>query len=70
MGASRVVPCGRTDGQGRGQTDGWTDRHDKPNSRSSQLLDRANKSGAIFYDHTVVHGCKTPGDSWLERLQF
>jgi hypothetical protein len=57
-----VVPCGRTDG--------WTDRHDKANIRSSKFLDRTNKSGAVFYDCTLVHGCKTPADSWLERLHF
>jgi len=58
----------RTDGPTGTQTDGRTDRHDTANSRSSQFLDRANKTGAIFHDHNLVHGCKTRGDSWLERL--
>jgi hypothetical protein len=42
-----------------GRTEGQTDSHDKANSRSSQFLDRANKSGVIFYDHTVMHGCNS-----------
>jgi len=34
---SRVVPCGRTDTL----TDGYTEREDEPNSRFSQIFERA-----------------------------
>ena len=48
---SRVVPCG------------GTDRHDEANSRSSQLLERANKCGAVFYNFTLLAKPRVTDDS-------
>ena len=38
---SRIVPCGQTDRQTEGQTNGWADRHDEDNSRFSQFFESA-----------------------------
>jgi hypothetical protein len=59
-----------TDGQTRGQTDGRKDIYDKANSRSSQFLDHANESEAIFYDHVLSAQSQNPGRQLARATAF
>ena len=52
--ASRVVPCGQTDGRTDRRTERQTDRHDEANSRFSQLCERALKEASGFLQNRLT----------------